>query len=293
MRIVNDTVLSSRPLAEPPEAIVNSARPLRVAVQWAGSMVLLAAALTGCADQPRDPVERAAAEQPSDPLEPVNRRILDFNDVVDTILLRPVAKAYVFVVPEDGRAALRRVLDNMKEPTLFFNNMLQGEFARAGITAGRFVINTAFGIGGLVDLATPSGLKRQPADFGQTLFVWGLPSGPYLVLPIMGPTNARDAIGGGVDSYADPFTILANARGVAELTIARFPADGIDQRASVLDVLDDLKKNAVDYYAELRSMSQQHRAAELSRAEAPAAAPSLYTDPGSAPPSTAQPTPAH
>jgi phospholipid-binding lipoprotein MlaA len=248
---------------------------------------MLAVVLSGCAGQ--NSIAERAAEPPGDPFEPVNRQILEANDFVDRILIKPIAQAYVFVVPEVGRAGVKNVLDNMKEPTLFFNNVLQGQFEKAGITVGRFVINTAFGIGGLVDLATPSGLKRQPADFGQTLFVWGLPSGPYLVLPLFGPTTARDALGQGVDSYADPFIILANAHDLTELTTARLLAGGIDERADVLDVLDDLHKNAIDYYAELRSMTQQHRAAQLGHGTAPAAAPNLYTDPDAGSPPPVQP----
>ena len=110
---------------------------------------------------------------------------------------------------------------------------------------------------------TMSGVERQPADFGQTLFVWGIPSGPYLVLPIVGPSNPRDGVGNLVDSYADPFTILANAHGVTELTTGRLIVGGVDERAEVMDVLDDLQKNSLDFYAQLRSLSQQHRAAEL------------------------------
>jgi phospholipid-binding lipoprotein MlaA len=142
------------------------------------------------------------------------------------------------------------------------------------------VINTGFGIGGLVDLATLSGIERQSADFGQTLFVWGVGSGPYLVLPVFGPSNPRDAIGQGVDSYADPFTIVANDHGITELATTRLVVGGIDDRARVLDELDTLEANAVDFYAELRSLSQQHRAAELRHGVAPPATPNLYDDPG-------------
>src|SRR5207247_2818409 len=129
------------------------------------------------------------------------------------ILIRPVAKAYVALLPEDGRDAIRRVLDNMdairrvldnmKEPSLFFNNVLQGEFERAGITLGRFTANTSLGLVGIFDVAALWGLKRQSADFGQTLFVWGFPEGPYLILPILGPSNPRDASWLGIASYAD------------------------------------------------------------------------------------------
>jgi phospholipid-binding lipoprotein MlaA len=235
--------------------------------------VLLTALLAACATPPADPVDRAAFEQRNDPLEPLNRRVHNANQFLDSILIRPAAKFYVFAVPEDARSAIRHVLDNMKEPTLVFNNALQGEFERAGISLGRFVINSIAGFGGIIDVATRSGVERQPADFGQTLFVWGLPSGPYLVLPILGPSNPRDAIGMAVDSYADPFTILAAAHGVTEVTTARFLANGVDQRARLIDLLDDLQKNSLDFYAQLRSLAQQHRNAELRRGAAPEPAP--------------------
>jgi phospholipid-binding lipoprotein MlaA len=244
-----------------------------------GTVLWLIAVLATCATPPTDPIDRAAFEQRNDPLEPLNRRIFDANQFLDSILLRPAAKVYVFTVPEDARAAIRQVLDNMKEPTLVFNNALQGEFARAGISLGRFAINSTVGFGGIIDVATLSGIERQPADFGQTLFVWGLPSGPYLVLPILGPSNPRDALGMAVDSYADPFAILATAHGVTELTTARLLANGVDQRTRLLDLLDDLKKNSLDFYAQLRSLAQQHREAELHHGAPPAPVPAAASEP--------------
>jgi phospholipid-binding lipoprotein MlaA len=247
-----------------------------------GAGLWLIAVLAACATPPTDPSDRAAFEQRNDPLEPLNRKVLDANQVLDRILLRPAAKVYVFTVPEDARAAIRHVLDNMKEPTVVFNNALQGEFARAGISLGRFAINSTVGFGGIIDVATLSGIERQPADFGQTLFVWGLPSGPYIVLPILGPSNPRDALGMAVDSYADPFTILATARGVTELTTSRLLANGVDQRARLLDLLDDLEKNSLDFYAQLRSLAQQRREAELHHGAAPAAVPAPAPEPAPA-----------
>lgn len=248
-----------------------------------GTVLWLIAALASCATPPTDPADRAAFEQRNDPLEPLNRDVLDANQFLDRILLRPAAKVYVFTVPEDARAAIRHVLDNMKEPTLVFNNALQGEFGRAGISLGRFAINSTVGFGGIIDVATLSGIERQPADFGQTLFVWGLPSGPYIVLPILGPSNPRDALGMAVDSYADPFTILAAAHGVTELTTARLLANGVDQRARLLDLLDDLEKDSLDFYAQLRSLAQQRREAELHHDAAPAAAPPAAPQPAPTP----------
>lgn len=261
---------------------------IRGTVLW-----LMAAALGACATPPADPVDRAAFEQRNDPLEPVNRKVLEVNRFLDKIALRPAAKAYVFAVPEDARAAIRHLLDNMKEPNLVFNNALQGEFKRAGISMGRFVINSTAGVGGIIDVATKAGLDRQPADFGQTLFVWGVPSGPYIIIPILGPSTVRDAAGMAVDAYADPFAILAAARGVTELTTSRFLANGVDTRASLLDLLDDLEKNSLDYYAQLRSLSQQHREAELNRGASPDAGPSpgAAQDTAPSPDSTPNPNP--
>ncbi len=252
-------------------------------------MLAAASPLAGCATPPSDPAERAAFERTNDPLEPTNRKILEANMVLDKILLRPVAKAYVTILPEEARDALRRVLDNLKEPVVVINNVLQGRLDSAGITVGRFVVNSTLGVAGLMDVASKWGMERQPADFGQTLYVWGLPEGPYLILPVFGPSNPRDAIGMGVDAYIDPFALLATAENADELEISRFVLDGVDQRARVLDVLDDLQKNSLDFYAALRSLSQQKRAAELRRGAAPETAPNFYNDPGKAAPKPAQP----
>jgi phospholipid-binding lipoprotein MlaA len=254
--------------------------------------LLLGAILGGCATPPSDPAQRAIYAQNNDPFEPLNRHIFAFNEFVDHAVILPVAKAYVFAVPAMGRDGIHNLLDNMKEPTLFFNNLLQGEFKRAGITVARFAVNTAFGIGGLVDLMALSGVPRQPADFGQTLYVWGVASGPYLVLPIFGPSNPRDAIGQGVDSYADPFTIVANDHGLTQLMTARLLIGGIDDRSQVIDELDAVEKNSVDFYASLRSMAQQHRAAQLRHDQAaPQETPNLYNDPGKSAPSSAPASP--
>jgi phospholipid-binding lipoprotein MlaA len=245
--------------------------------------LLLAALLAGCATPPSEPAARAVFEATNDPLEPVNRKILDLNLFVDRILLKPVTKVYIAVVPEEGRDAVKRALDNMKEPVVVINNMLQGEPERAGIAVGRFVVNSTLGIGGLFDLASKWGLDKETGDFGQTLFVWGLPDGPYLIVPLLGPSNPRDLFGMGADAYIDPFSYLASAKSLDEIQITRFVADGIDQRARVMDVLDDLEKNSLDFYAQLRSLTQQRRAAELRRGAAPEPGPDFYQDPNKSP----------
>lgn len=267
--------------------------PLGAVRRCLAAAVLLAPALFGCATPPTDPAERAAFEQTNDPLEPANRKILEANMVLDTVLLRPLAKIYVTIVPEDARDAARRALDNLKEPVLAVNNVLQGRLDGAGITVGRFAVNSTVGVVGLMDIAKKWGMERQPADFGQTLYVWGIPDGPYLMLPVFGPSDVRDAIGIGVDAYIDPLSYLATKEHLDGLQIGRYVLDGIDQRAQALDVLDDLQKNSLDFYAELRSLSQQHRATELRRGESAAPGANFYADPakpgGTQPPPSAKP----
>ncbi len=254
--------------------------------------LLLAAIAAGCATPPSDPAERAAFEQNNDPLEPLNRQTLELNLLLDRILLKPVTQVYIAVVPEEGRDALKRALDNMKEPVVVINNVLQGEAERAAISAGRFTVNSTLGLGGLLDIAAKwGGLEKQTGDFGQTMFVWGLPEGPYLVAPILGPSNPRDLIGMGIDAYTDPFSFLATVKAIDEIQISRFILDGIDQRARVIDILDDLQKNSLDFYAQLRSLMQQRRAAELRHGVAPEPGANFYEDPNKSPAKSPAPAP--
>jgi phospholipid-binding lipoprotein MlaA len=234
-------------------------------------------------------------DQNNDPLEPLNRQTLEANLLLDRILLKPVTKVYIGIVPEEGRDAVKRALDNMKEPVVVINNVLQGEFRRAGTAAGRFVVNSTLGVGGFFDVAARDfNLEKQNGDFGQTLYVWGFPEGPYLMIPLLGPGNPRDLIGMGVDAYMDPFSYLATTDDVDTMQITRFVVDGIDQRARVIDVLDDLQKNSLDFYAQLRSLSQQRRAAELRHGDPATPGGNFYDDPskGSAPSSSPSPAPA-
>lgn len=247
--------------------------------------------LLACATPPTDPTALAEFEQTNDPLEPLNRDIFDFNQFLNRILLKPVAIAYRDVVPEFGRDFIRHFLDNLGEPVIFANNLMQGEFERAGETGGRFMMNSTFGLGGILDPATPTGLARQSGDFGQTLYTWGVPDGPYLVLPILGPSNPRDAIGMAVDGYMDPFGYLADDYGVrTSVTIGRYVTAGVDELSRNLDMLDELQRDSIDFYASMRSLFRQHRASEL-RHGAPAPVPGLeglYQEPGDGKSGTAQ-----
>jgi phospholipid-binding lipoprotein MlaA len=233
----------------------------------------------------------AAPDDVNDPLEPMNRVFFNFDMFLDRILLKPAAEVYVAVIPAPGRHAVRHVLDNMNEPIVFANNMLQGQFHRADVTVGRFLLNSTFGLAGIFDWASQSGLPKQNGDFGQTLYVWGFGSGPYLFLPLLGPTNPRDAVGYGVDSSADPvgYAFFA-AGGLRWVGFTRFGVDIVDARSQQLDTLDELQKNAIDFYAEIRSLSRQRRAIELRHGE-PGALPKLDSL-SNGPTADAQPEPA-
>jgi phospholipid-binding lipoprotein MlaA len=244
---------------------------LRTESRCSIKIIALAALLAagGCATPPSEPAARAEFEQTNDPLEPLNREIFAFNQFLDRILIKPIAVTYQASVPDEGRTAIRNILSNLHEPIVFANNVLQGEFKRAGETAGRFAMNSTIGFAGLFDFATTNGLEKQIGDFGQTLYTWGAPEGPYLFLPIVGPSSPRDAIGYGVDSAADPYLLGIPGNTVETADYGRFAVNGVDQRAQNIQTLDELQRSSIDFYAQLRSLYRQHRAAELRHGEPP------------------------
>jgi phospholipid-binding lipoprotein MlaA len=237
--------------------------------------------LGGCASVPTDPAARAEFNANHDPFEPLNRRIFAFNMVLDRALIKPLAKAYRKILPEKGRDALRHLLDNLNEPLVLANTILQGRPKDAGTTVCRFVVNSTAGIGGLVDVASAHKLPRQFGDFGQTLWAWGFPDGPYIVIPVFGPSSPRNGIGTGVDSYFDPFRFAAREYDFgAPVVVGRLVVDGVDKRARNIESLDEMQRESVDFYAALRSLYRQNRAAELTGKAAIQPLPDLYDDPG-------------
>lgn len=221
------------------------------------SSVLLAG---GCATRPTDPDERAYYIETADPLEPMNRVIFQFNEVTDKVLLRPAAIGYRAVVPKGVRAGIRNFLDNLASPLTVVNALLQGEGERARDTLGRFMTNTILGLGGLVDIASDAGIPEYHEDFGQTLAVWGVESGPYLVLPFYGPSNFRDGFGRGVDALMDPAGIYIAGEYGMEGSLTRLAIDNVDWRAANLEVIDEMRKSSLDFYATVRSAYRQRRA---------------------------------
>ncbi|MBY0428217.1 MAG: VacJ family lipoprotein [Alphaproteobacteria bacterium] len=229
--------------------------------------LLLLANLSACATEPTDPAERAEFQKNNDPLEPMNRTVFEFNQIVDRFLLKPAAQAYRYVMPDFARDIVGNVIYNAGEPVRMTNALLQGRATDAGKIFNRFLVNSTAGLGGMIDMGSESDLKPVSADFGQTLHTWGAPQGPYLVLPILGPSNPRDAVGFAVDAVAQPWGYIAYGYGGTATSnryeIASVGAEGLDKRTKYLDALDALEKGSLDFYAQLRSVSRQHRDAEL------------------------------
>jgi phospholipid-binding lipoprotein MlaA len=252
-------------------------RTLRALLSSAVTLLLLA-----CATPPQDPAARAAYDEANDPFEPLNREFFGFNMWLDRNAIKPVAIAYRDYVPELGRKGIRNFLNNLGEPVTFANNLLQGEANRAGTTFTRFVVNTLFGIGGFVDIAKNEGVEKQTGDFGQTLWAYGVPDGPFLMLPLLGPSNPRDGIGMGVDQFISPYGYAMDPGPANWFGLGRFVTDGIDTRAGVLDELDSVERTSVDFYAQIRSLWRQKRAKDLNNGVPPPLNPDdeLYKDPG-------------
>jgi phospholipid-binding lipoprotein MlaA len=230
------------------------------------AIVLLAAILvTGCATAPNPKYTAAVADYEilNDPAEPTNRAIFKFNKALDTAIFKPVATVYKDYTPSIFQRGVHNVLNNLRTPIIFANDLLQGKLQRAWNTLARFFINSTIGFAGLGDPAADYGFKFHNEDFGQTLAAWGLPEGPYIVLPVFGPSNPRDAIGLAVDALIDPMNIWLSNTNREELIFARAGVRGIDERARNFDALEDLEKSSLDFYASLRSLYRQHRGDEI------------------------------
>ncbi|CAK0766372.1 phospholipid-binding lipoprotein MlaA [uncultured Gammaproteobacteria bacterium] len=237
----------------------NKSAQLGVVLGLVGAMALLA----GCATPPSDPAARAEFEQVNDPIEPFNRYIFEVNRLLDFLFLKPAADTYRRVVPDIGQTAVHHVLENMNEPVVFANSLFQGRFEDTATTFGRFLINSTAGLGGLFDVATAAGLPAKEADFGQTLYTYGAGDGPYLVLPILGPSNPRDAFGFGVDAVMDPTSYAFSVPGYKPVNYGRNLGTALDKRSRWIDELDSVERTSLDFYSQMRSMSRQFRTKQL------------------------------
>ena len=204
----------------------------------------------------------SAGSSENDPYEATNRKIFALNENLDKHVARPVAVFYTRAVPEPARDGIHNFLVNLGMPVTFANDVLQGEPKRAVDTVGRFVINSTIGVGGLIEMAQKAGIPEHTSDFGETLAVYGVDEGPFLVLPMLGPSNPRDAAGKVVDTVMDPATWIS-FRSSTFFYLGRGVVGIIDERAQNLDALDQLERTSLDLYATERSLYRQHRAAEI------------------------------
>jgi phospholipid-binding lipoprotein MlaA len=240
-------------------------RASRSAITRVVGSFLALALVAGCATPPPADDKEAVAEweQINDPLEPMNRAVFAFNRVADDYAIKPAAQAYRAVVPKFGRDRVHNVLTNLNSPLTFANDLLQGEADRAVQTLFRALLNTSFGLLGYADVAAEAGIPAHEEDFGQTLAVWGVGEGPFLMLPIFGPSNPRDSVGLVAEFFADPFDIAMANVGKEWVSYTRFGFTGLDKREGLLDTLDEIQRTSLDYYASLRSLYRQHRASEI------------------------------
>lgn len=204
--------------------------------------------LVGCATQP------VTKKDPRDPFERFNRATFAFNEAVDRAVARPVARAYRRVTPDVVEKGVSNFMDNLGYPVVIANDLLQGKFVRALRDTGRLLLNTTLGVGGLFDPATAAGLAKNDEDFGQTLGVWGVPSGPYLVLPFLGPSTVRDGFGTVADQFADPRTYIKDDTVQWSIQALRL----VDARARLLS-LDATLEETFDRYSFIRNAYLQRR----------------------------------
>jgi phospholipid-binding lipoprotein MlaA len=205
--------------------------------------------LGACASLPKD-----SQRSPRDPWERMNRATYKYNDALDRAIVKPVAKGYVKVTPQPVRTGVTNFFDNLETPVSMVNDLLQWQIKDFFNDTARLVLNTTLGLGGLLDPATRAGLDKNDRDFGQTLGKWGVKSGPYVVLPVLGPSDVRDAGGRLVDNYSEPRAYLKDRWVSWSLWAVR----GIDTRSRLL-YTDSIVQNSYDPYAFVRNAYLQHR----------------------------------
>ncbi|HEY4276267.1 MAG TPA: VacJ family lipoprotein [Rhizomicrobium sp.] len=214
---------------------------------------LLGAGVSGCASD-----DNLAAQEANDPLEPMNRFFFDFNQRLDRHAALPAATFYASAVPRGIRGSVHNVLTNLGGPVDVANNLLQAEFEFAGIAGARFLVNTTLGVAGIFDVATDWGMPERSRDFGETMGVYGVGQGPYLVLPFRGPTSVRDFAGGYVDGYFSPLRLL-HYSGSNYVGLVKSSLGSVDNRSANLVTYRDIERASVDYYATMRAYYRQRR----------------------------------
>ena len=222
------------------------------------SAIALASMLSACVTLPPN-----SQRVPQDPWESWNRGVYKFNDVLDRAIAKPVARTYVRFVPEPIRIGVTNFFANLETPTVMVNDALQGKVLAAANDLGRFVLNTTLGVGGILDPATSAGLAHNDEDFGQTLGKWGVHPGPFLEIPVLGPSDLRDGPARVVDAYTNPREYIKNNW----IKYGLYLPDFTDRRAALLP-LEDTLNNTYDPYAFVRDAYLQRRAYKVSDGKA-------------------------
>ena len=246
--------------------------------------LMLAIVLSGCATAPpkSDPADYQAYQQLNDPIEPTNRVFYTVNDKLDTYFMKPVAQGYVDITTQGVRNHVGDFVSNIGEPARLINFMAEGMPRDAGTSLVRFLVNSTIGIGGIFDPASRIGYKETDTDFGLTLAIWGMPAGPYLYLPLLGPSGARDVLNLPVEYFATPMEAAPESTALNDFGYAETGLHLINTRADYLEPIAQVKATALDPYATFRSLYRQSRASEIQQ---------IYMSEGRTSPVWAQPQP--
>jgi phospholipid-binding lipoprotein MlaA len=221
---------------------------------WGWILLTSSLFLAGCASAPSSDGEEAPARAQYDPLEPLNRGLYNINDAFDRVTLKPIARGYKAVVPDFARRGVTNFSRNLFTPRSAVNNFLQGKPGPGFSELGRFIINSTLGIGGLIDVASAQGMPEYDEDFGQTLAAWGIPEGPYLFIPILGPNTLLDAVSTPIDIVSDPLYHYDNSSVRDKVYGLRV----IDLRMRLLTA-EQLLEDSKDPYLTLRESYLQNR----------------------------------
>jgi phospholipid-binding lipoprotein MlaA len=227
--------------------------------------LLLATALSGCATAPpkTDTADYQAYQQLNDPIEPTNRFFYKVNNGLDTYVMKPVAKGYVAITTQGIRNHVGNFVTNIGEPYRWLNFVAEGMPRAAGTSFVRFLLNSTIGIGGIFDPAAALGYHETDTDFGVTLAIWGMAPGPYLYLPVFGPSGARDALNIPIEFFATPMEAAPESAALNDFGYAETGLHLINTRAEFLAPIDQVKATALDPYATFRSLYRQSRASEV------------------------------
>lgn len=218
-------------------------------------------AVSACTTTGSNKNNTLTASVDNDPIEPWNRTVFQLNRTVDGTVLKPVTLAYRWAVPAKGQEMVHNFITNLYTPVVFANSVLQLDPQNSFSSFWRFFVNTAFGIGGLFDVASETDLKVRETDLGQTFAMYGADTGPYLVLPIIGPSNARDALGRIGDAFINPFNHVDEGA-----SYVLWSTTAVDRRSINMKLIDDIYATSLDPYSTFRSAYTQKRSGDIRRA---------------------------